>query len=410
MWFLPLLVVGVIALAAAGRSTRKPAPPSRQLPPPRLSGSPRSLVPPGPPGPISVLGEILRIGKSPPPTVILCAIAEAQAIGRNDLASDIVSAFVAPVVRHHQRARSRVARPAYGDYERGSCARARSPRYVDESEYHAPGACAPPLETTVIPPPPSPSVPVAPRTEDAAPVSASSASAAPPIAPVVAPSLVPPSSMPSSMDDEIIAMLNTDPARFMEMVSRAGTFPSVSAPTAAMAPIAPMPDAAPPPPAQEAADLQHAANQMRASVPGSPIPGVSDSAWRDFVARLSRESPQFSSSRHVGQYRQRRDRLAELGIDPAAISGSAQAQRAALDADLADAHRHATAGGLFSQHLGRSIVAPGQSESTCITLSGLLGVIQCAGIDGAVGWLERMGDRKRYPHTSQAFLRTNGAF
>ena len=146
--------------------------------------------------------------------------------------------------------------------------------------------------------------------------------------------------------------------------------------------------------------------------PGSPIPRVSDSAWRDFVVRLERELPTFNSNRHVGQYRQRRERLAELGIDPRAIHGSPPAQRAALDADLADAHGHAVAGGLLDEHLGRAIPVPGheRAETIMITLSGMLGVIQCAGLDGAVGWLERPNDRKRYPHTTQAFLNTNGVF
>jgi hypothetical protein len=152
------------------------------------------------------------------------------------------------------------------------------------------------------------------------------------------------------------------------------------------------------------------ADQTRAIAPGSPIANVPDDAWRAFVVLLARESPQFDSSRHVGQYRQRRERLADLGIDPRSIWGSAVAQRTALDADLVDAYRHAVDGGVIAEHLKRSISVPGVEGTTTITLSGLLGVIQCAGLDGAVGWLERPNDRKRYPHTTQAFLRTNGRF
>jgi len=40
----------------------------------------------------------------------------------------------------------------------------------------------------------------------------------------------------------------------------------------------------------------------------------------------------------------------------------------------------------------------------------VLGVIQCAGLENAVGWLERSNDRKRYPYTTQVFQRTNGVF
>jgi hypothetical protein len=161
---------------------------------------------------------------------------------------------------------------------------------------------------------------------------------------------------------------------------------------------------------QEAAGLHEAADQTRAMAPGSPIDDVSDDAWRAFVGSLERESPLFESSRHVGQYRQRRERLAELGIDPHDLLESAQAQRAALDADLVDAYRHAAEGGLFAKHVGRPVVVPGMDEAVAITCSGVLGVIQCAGLDGATGWLERSGDRKRYPHTTQAFTRTNGTF
>ena len=351
-----------------------------------------------------MLGEILRIGQTPPPTVILCAIAEAQSIGRNDLASDIVQVFIAPVVLHHQRARARAARPVHGNYERGTCAVPRSPRYAAESAYAAPSAPSP-FESAWNAPPP-----VAPRAETSAPGAPSD----------FAPAPAQPSMPIPSMDDEISALLNADPARFMEMVSR-GTFQ----PTVRQAPAVQAPDAPPPPPPpiaqptglppetvaqmQEAAVQLEAADRMRPFAPGSPIPSVSDAAWRDFVVRLEREAPTFDSTRHVGQYRQRRERLAELGIDPRAIHGSPPAQRSALDVDLADAHGHAAAGGLF-EHLGRAIAVPGHERSETITLSGMLGVIQCAGLDGAVGWLERPNDRKRYPHTTQAFLHTNGVF
>jgi hypothetical protein len=161
---------------------------------------------------------------------------------------------------------------------------------------------------------------------------------------------------------------------------------------------------------QEAVSPYETVEQAHTPGPGSPLPGVPDEAWRHFVALLARESPTFSSSRHVGQYRQRRERLAEFGVDPLMIHGSVAAQRAALDTDLVDAHRHAAAGGVLAEHLGRPIAIPGHEGASAISLSGVLGVIQCAGLDGAVGWLERPNDRKRYPHTTQAFVRTNGVF
>ncbi len=411
MWFLPLLVVSAIAALFASRSSRGSAPPSRQL----AAGPP---VPRALPGPISVLGEILRVGQAPPPRVILCAIAEAQSIGRNDLASDIVLAFVAPVVHHHQRSRVRSARPVHAQYERGSCAPARSPRYAAESAYNVPAA-PPPFEEAAYGAPGA--SPFGGTSSSPPPADPLATAAAAPEAPTFAPTIA------ESSEDEISALLNSDPRRFMEMVSRSGTFPSAVQPQGPLAAPAPSatsfsaPSSAPiaqptrlPPEAvaqmQEAAGLPEAADRTRSLAPGSPIPGVSDSAWRDFVVRLERESPQFSSSRHVGQYRHRRERLAELGIDPRAIAGSAQAQRSALDTDLSDAHRHGVAGEMFAQHLGRPIALPGSEGTETISLSGVLGVIQCAGLEGAAGWLERSNDRKRYPHTTQAFTRTNGVF
>ena len=414
MWFLPILVVGAIAMALANRAARKTASPSRQL----AAGPPVTPTPvmaggPGIPGPISVLGEILRIGQTPPPTVILCAIAEAQHIGRNDLASDIVQAFVAPVVLHAQRARARCTRPINVPYERGSCEILRSPRQAAEAYSCAP--VAPPLSCEFA----AASTPPVPRAEAAAPGAPSDSSAQ---APIQMPSMA----TMTSMDDEISALLNADPARFMEMVSR-GTLPSMArapqaqAPEVIPAPIAPAPVVSPPaeptglPPEtvaqlQEAAGQPEAADRTRSLAPGSPIASVPDPAWREFVMRLEREAPSYSSQRHVGQYRQRRERLAELGINPSAIADSAQAQRTALDADLADAHRHGVASEMFAQHLGRPITVPGRESAVTVTLSGVLGVIQCAGLEGAAGWLERSNDRKRYPHTTQAFLHTNGVF
>jgi len=399
MWFIPVLLLGLIAVAASRRSTREAISPTRQLPPPPR-GMPQLSAPSGPlgpPGPLSVLGEILRGGKTPPPTVVLCAIAEAQSIGRNDLASDIVQAFVVPVVYQHQKLRAQRANCERGSY---SCA----PRYAP---------AAPPLETIVIPAtPPHAPAPAPVPTPAAAPAAASEPQRAP----------LPMLPMPST-EDAIDALLNADPRRFMELVSRGGTFPGTTVPQVVPTSAPPAPSPPPTPIAQptglptetvaqmqEAAGLHEAADQTRAMSPGSPIPGVPDFAWRNFVARLSRESPQFASSRHVGQYRQRRERLVELGIDPTAIAGSAQAQRVALDADLADAHHHATAGDVFAKHLGRPIILPGREDTETVTLSGVLGVIQCAGLDGAVGWLERSNDRKRYPHTTQTFMHTNNVF
>jgi hypothetical protein len=142
----------------------------------------------------------------------------------------------------------------------------------------------------------------------------------------------------------------------------------------------------------------------------SPIAGVDVRTWIAFVDRVAREAPTFASTHHVGRFRQRRDRLRELGIDPAAIIDSPEAQLDALDADMADAYRHARASGLVEHYLGTAVAVSDDAQPMPITLSGVLGVIQAAGLEGAVQWLEEPSDRKRYPNTTLAFERCNGVF
>lgn len=326
MWLLPLLLIGAFVVAAASRSPRE-----------------RFL-----PGPIAVLGEMLRLGQVPSPRVILCAVAEAEAHGRRDIVHGIVQSC------HRSLARS-----------------PRDPRYFLPPPQPSRGTCSPraladrPLPQLAAPTPPH----------------------------VI--------TKRAATQDEVLAILHTDPKAFIEIMAtgRPALIDVTSDAQGASPVTAPL---QPPPPPPLKREEHH--------VPGSPLGGVPDDAWRDFVGRLEREAPQFESSRHVGQYRQRRERLVELGIDPNAIAGSADRQRAALDADLSDAHAHAKNGDLLAEHLGREITLPGEDAPTKITLSGLLGVIQCAGIEGAVGWLEKPNDRRRFPHTTQAFSRTNGVF
>lgn len=392
MWFIIPLLVGVIVVAATSKSPRESRPLQRKLLPPApptyqpepVAGS--AILP----GPIAVLGEILRIGQYPSPKVILCAIAEAESLGRHDLASDIVRVFVAPVVYQHLQSPLAPAPYVPAPYERGSCAPRTQADYGrgscaprGQADYGR-GSCAPrpPVEDAAVPVPPS----------------------------------VPPQMEPrQTNNDEILEMLHADPKAFIARVAAqegrrgptvevfpVGTPPPTSAPH-------PSPGAQPPVASPEdIAQMQEVA-ALQAMAPGSPLGGVPDDAWRQFVTRLEREPSTFNSSRHVGQYRQRRERLADLGIDPGALHGSSGAQRMALDADLSDAYRHASAGGL-TECLGRPITVPGHESPQAISLSGLLGVIQCAGLEGAVGWIESSNDRRRYPHTTQVFLNTNGVF
>ncbi len=84
---------------------------------------------------------------------------------------------------------------------------------------------------------------------------------------------------------------------------------------------------------------------------------------------------------------------------------------------MRDAYGHADDSGLIAEYRGvvieipvPGVGAPAQPTPIEVTLSGVLGVIQAAGLEGAAGWLENPGDRTRFPHTTAAFLRTNGVF
>jgi len=144
----------------------------------------------------------------------------------------------------------------------------------------------------------------------------------------------------------------------------------------------------------------------------SPIEGVPAEAWSEFAGRVSREQPTFRSDHHVGKFRQRRSRLAEIGIDPDSIADSPSDQDRAFDVDMRDAYYHAVESGLIAEYGGHAIEIPSSDTPRPIqvTLSGVLGVIQAAGLEGAVGWLDNPEDRRRFPGTTRAFLRTNGVF
>jgi hypothetical protein len=145
----------------------------------------------------------------------------------------------------------------------------------------------------------------------------------------------------------------------------------------------------------------------------SPIKGIEDPAWSAFVARLARAEPSFSSQRRVGRYHQSRTRLAELGFDAESLIGNPWAQDDALAADLVDGFSRARARGLLAA-ISQPVTLPGAgtdaSAAPEITLSGLLGVLSVAGVEGLAGWLGSYEDRQRFPYTTNLFLQTNGMF
>ncbi len=347
---LPLLALGAIALIAS-RHTQDP---------PALQLASQSTIAQGVPSPLVVLDGFLRAGLTPPPTVIMCALAEAEVMERHDMALAIVQTFIAPVV---------------AAAEQNSIANARS----------ANGSGSWPISPSPWPPEVPP-----PWQHDQG-----------------SPGTAPPWAMPSSGSNP--SQGATTPGIVPGTDLRRASSPEDALREIAMA-AAPRGE----PPRTQAQGHPEESSEGTITVSGrsSPIEGVGTEEWGAFVGKISRELPTFTSARHVGQFRQRMDRLADLGLDPSQVATSPDAQRAALDADMADAHHHAAASGMLAHHCGAAveIPIPGGAKRVQVTLSGVLGVIQAAGLEGAAEWLERPADRKRFPHTTQAFLRTNGVF
>lgn len=135
----------------------------------------------------------------------------------------------------------------------------------------------------------------------------------------------------------------------------------------------------------------------------SPIDGVGDEEWADFVSRLRTKEPGHKSDKYVGQYEQNRARLRQLGI---AEPGTPDDEHDVLAKDMA-AHAKSSAA-LINQWSGDVLTINGIEHPICA--SGILGLLKSAGTDGAESWLTNESDRTQYPKTTEAFLRSNGCF
>ncbi len=347
LFLLPFAALfGVVMLSR--RSAVAAARPQLMLSAPSAGPTP-SPIAAGAPSPIAVLCVFLRNKCEPPPIVVQCALAEAQLTGQHELAADLMRTFAAAL-------RAPVA----------ALGRSRLPGKA---------SCKPPIDVHTFD-----------QTLDQA------------------------FDMPAPDGSAIASELGLDDATMPP--ERAA---EIDAGLAALAAIIESTNAEPAPQASESDRppvTEHDADDADPGSPmtlPSPIAGVADESWSRFCGQLVREAPTFSSGRHVGRYRHRKDRLAELGFDPDSIVGSEDAQDAALGADLADAYRHVIASST-RHHLGRPVTLPDIDAPVRVTLSGVLGIASVAGLEGAEKWLSRKDDRKRFPHTTQAFLRTNGVF
>lgn len=134
-----------------------------------------------------------------------------------------------------------------------------------------------------------------------------------------------------------------------------------------------------------------------------PFDGIPEEAWTSFVASLETEKPDYETPKHVGRFHHSRERLAQLEIKDVS---TAEKQYEALVADLKDLREKGS--DLITEYEFQPI-SVGDSEQV-VTLSGMLALIKSAGVENARSWLENPEDRKKFPKTSEMFLKANGAF
>lgn len=181
-------------------------------------------------------------------------------------------------------------------------------------------------------------------------------------------------------------------------------------------------NANPPPAPPGHGPVQHASSRAAAPAPASapaqtvtvsgrssPIDGVPNERWCELVDALECAPCELETASHVGAYRLRKDRLSELGVT--AIAGDKPSQYKALEANLADSYKHLRDSGMLDR-VNEFVDVPTERgvEKLPITLSGMLGVVQAAGLEGAVSWMDSAEDRRKFRGTTAQFMRTNGVF
>lgn len=137
----------------------------------------------------------------------------------------------------------------------------------------------------------------------------------------------------------------------------------------------------------------------------SPIQGVQNEQWGEFVGKLKTQPATYRDAVHIGAFHHNRRRLTEIGIDPDSLTDEKR-QYQALEKDIQDAReRHRK---LINDFTGDVVSIRG--EMHCVTMSGVLGLIKSAGAEGAKEWLTNDSDREKYPNTTLQFVATNGVF
>lgn len=145
--------------------------------------------------------------------------------------------------------------------------------------------------------------------------------------------------------------------------------------------------------------------EFNPSLATSPVDGIENDDWRMFIEVSKIESPSFDKNNLIGMFRQNKKRLQKLGIDPKEIKTPIE-QYNAFEAECIQLISEG--GSLIKQSVAMPIEVDG--ESFPITLSGLLTVMHHAGVENAAKWLDSSEERKKFPHTTEAFKRSNGCF
>lgn len=168
------------------------------------------------------------------------------------------------------------------------------------------------------------------------------------------------------------------------------------------------------PQAQSTPDIQTSGETVMVIGRNSPIDGVSNDEWGAFVDKLKTQTADYSTEKHIGAYHHHRERLTQLGIDPATLADETS-QYQAIERDLS-AYRNSERK-LIDDYGGELIDIPGTNAANadgsnvhCVTMSGILGVVKAAGPKNARAWFKNAKDRADHPKTTEMFLRTNGLF
>lgn len=134
----------------------------------------------------------------------------------------------------------------------------------------------------------------------------------------------------------------------------------------------------------------------------SPLKGVSEEAWNDFVSAMKTEDPSFSTEKYLGAFRYRKERFAELGVTGTTYDD----QYEAFKRDMVSQYTQGRAKILIDKYAGLPLKG---DEQTIITSSGILALVKAAG-PRAETWIVDTDTRTKYPGTTSLFNRANGIF